>query len=363
MNKNGYNLALCGYGAIGKGVVKIVNSLPSSLNIKMTKVLDKEEKREELGELFVPSYLDITLDPTIDVVFEAMGGDAFAYTCIKSALENGKSVITSNKETVSKHLDEYLSLAKKNNCYFLFEASVGGGIPLIYTLLEICDYDHINRIQGILNGTTNYILTRVIYDNLSFEDALKEAQKKGYAEANPDADINGADLARKGAILASLAFNKIIDVNEVKTYGLQYLNQKVIDEIQKMNKVLKYVVDAKRVGEDISLSIMPTLINKEHAFESIKYETNGVVLSCEFNDDVVLIGKGAGQLPTASSMIQDLFRVIKGNGEIERKNVSKATLLPPPENNYLVLDKNGDVFIKYLNSFELDDYPFIARII
>ena len=134
-------------------------------------------------------------------------------------------------------------------------------------------------------------------------------------------------------------------------------------EIQKMNKVLKYVVDAKRVGEDISLSIMPTLIDEEHAFESIKYETNGVILSCEFNDDVVLIGKGAGQLPTASSMIQDLFRVIKGNGEIERKNVSKATLLPPPDNNYLVLDKNGDVFIKYLNSFELDDYPFIARII
>lgn len=356
------NVGLCGYGTVGRGVFKLINSLDKKFNIKLLKVLDMPNKKAELGNLLVTDYLDLVNDNNIDIVIECLGGDTLSYKVITGALLNSKIVITSNKETVSNHFDEYIDLAKKHNTAIYFEASVGGGIPLLHNIYEISKFDNIKSFDGILNGTTNFILTKMFYENMNFTGALKLAQEKGFAEKDPSADLKGLDLVRKGHILASLAFNVKLDNTKITHFGIENINSEIVDKIKSENKLLKLVVSGEKIDNKVALFVMPTIINQDDPLASIKYEFNGVNVHCENNDLLTLIGKGAGQLPTASAIMQDLMHAITQKENIDRTKAKEVDIYSEFKGNYLVYKNNKFFKLTCPTYAQLSNYEFVALI-
>ncbi len=361
MNKT-INVALCGFGTVGKGVYKLLNSLDKKYNVKLMMVLDLPNKKDILGDLLVTNYLDVIDNKNVDVVIECLGGDDLSYKVISGSLKNGKSVITSNKETISNHFDEYISLAKENKGALYFEASVGGGIPLLHNVMEIAKFDDILGFEGILNGTTNFILTKMFKENMGFNDALKLAQEKGFAERDPSADLMGLDLVRKGHILASLAFNYKLKSSEIKHFGIEKLNNDIVNDVKKMNKVLKLVVTGKKENNKVKLYIMPLIIKKEDELASINYEFNGVKLDCLNNSTLTLIGKGAGSLPTASAIMQDLMHLINYKENIDRTNAKEVDIYSEFKGTYYVYKNKKSELIKDPTYEELLKYDFVALV-
>ena len=238
-------LGLFGYGTIGRGVYTLVENLKDKYSLEMKKVFDLPNKKEILGDKLVTDMNEIIFDDEIETVIEALGGHDLPYAVISGALKKGKNVITSNKEVVSAHLEEFIKTAHDNNCSFLFEASVGGGIPIIRSLIDNTKINEVNDIFGILNGTTNYILTKMSDENLSFEDALALAKKNGFAEANPTADLEGLDGVRKINILSSLAFQGNISNEDIYHYGITGVNKAILDDIKERGYVLRNHVLSK----------------------------------------------------------------------------------------------------------------------
>lgn len=342
-------LGLFGYGTIGRGVYTLVEGLDKSYNCVISKVFDLPIKKDVLGDKLVTNIEDIINDTEIEVVVEVLGGHDVPYEVISRCLKVGKSVITANKEVVSLHLEEFINLAHENNCSFCFEASAGGGIPVLRPLIDNLKVNEVNDIFAILNGTTNYILTKMDEDDLSFEDALFLAKKNGFAEANPTADLEGLDIVRKINIISSLAFKGNISNDDIYHYGITGINKAILDNIKKEGYALKFVASSYKNDEDqVFIRVEPTMVPTNHPFASVKNEFNAVLFTGSTNGDLMFYGKGAGSIPTATAIVADLVSILEGRAYINYKNEKKLVVNQGLENpyTYYIFSEDGSYEIK-----------------
>ena len=313
------NVAVIGYGVVGSGVVEIIKKNCASISqkagkeIKVKKVLDIRDFDDTCPdkELLTKNPQDIFGDESISIVIETIGGAKIAYEYTKKALESGKHVVTSNKELVATHGPELLKLAKKNNINYLFEASVGGGIPIIRPLNRCLAANEIYSIVGILNGTTNYILTQMRRDGKDFDVALKEAQKNGYAEADPTADIEGHDSCRKIAILSSIAYNEFVDYKDINTEGISKLTLTDIKYAESLNSSIKLIAMSEKIGDKIVARVSPALVDKDNPLFNVEDVFNAIVVKGDAIGEAMFYGRGAGKLPTASAVVADVIEIVK----------------------------------------------------
>jgi homoserine dehydrogenase len=317
------NIALFGYGTVGKGVRALLDSQKKELGIDLKYVFDLPSKKEELGALLCTDYHQILNDESLAIVIECLGGDQLPHQVIKEALEKGKHVISSNKETIAEHLPEYLAAAKKSGATIQFEASCGGGIPLLYPLYNISRFDEITSIRGILNGTTNYILTEMQRDSCSFEEALREAQKRGFAEKDPSADLDGLDVLRKTRILASVIFGAEISSKEIPVFGIGKAKAEYLAYFAGKNKTVKLISELKKTAAGQSLIVLPEALDLGDPLADVNYELNGIEAFCLHNGPLFFTGPGAGQNPTASAILQDLIRVLSSSAPRLNANLKK----------------------------------------
>ena len=311
------NIAVLGYGTVGSGVVEVLNTNKDRINsksyepINIKYVLDlRDFPGDPVQEIITHDYNDILNDNTIDVVVEVMGGINPAYTFVKQALESGKSVCTSNKELVAAHGGLLMALAKEYNVNFLYEASVGGGIPIIRPINRSITSDEIVKIVGILNGTTNYMLTKMSEEGLEYNDVLSDAQAKGYAERNPDADVEGYDACRKIAILASLATEKTVSYDDIYTEGITNISKTDMDYVKKMGCSIKLLATADFEDGKVWARVAPAIVNKENPLSMVNDVFNAILLQGNMLGDVMFYGKGAGKLPTASAVVSDIVEAV-----------------------------------------------------
>ncbi len=314
-------IAVLGYGTVGSGVVEVLDTNHASINkragqeIEVKYILDLRDFPGDKWEHLVVHDVDVIMnDPEVKIVVEVMGGVDPAFTFVKRALENGKSVCTSNKELVAKHGAQLLEMAKQRKLNFMFEASVGGGIPIIRPLNQSLTADEITEITGILNGTTNYILTKMGKEGLAFDTVLKEAQEKGYAERNPEADVEGYDACRKIAILTSLASGMQVDYEDIYTEGITKISDKDFIYAEKMNRTIKLFATSKKVGGSIYAMVAPFMISEDHPLYSVNGVLNGIYVNGNVLGDVMFFGAGAGKLPTASAVVSDVVDCVKHMG-------------------------------------------------
>lgn len=312
------NIAVLGYGTVGSGVVEVINTNHESINkragkeINIKYVLDlRDFEGDPVQKILVHDYDVILKDPEVDIVVEVMGGVEPAYTFTKQALLNGKSVCTSNKELVAKHGAELLAIAKEHKLNYLFEASVGGGIPIIRPLNSSLTADEITEITGILNGTTNYILTEMAEKGAAFEDVLKVAQEKGYAERNPEADVEGYDACRKIAILTSLVAGEQVDYEDIHTEGITKITETDFKYAKAMKASIKLLGMSKKVDGTFYSIVAPFMIGQEHPLIGVNGVFNGIFVHGNVLDDVMFYGRGAGKLPTASAVVSDVVDAVK----------------------------------------------------
>lgn len=312
------NIAVLGYGTVGSGVVEVIKTNQDIVNkkagqdINIKYVLDlREFPGDPVMDILVHDYDVILNDPEVEIVAEVMGGVNPAYQFVKAALEKGKSVCTSNKELVANHGPELIEIAKKNNRNFFFEASVGGGIPIIRPLIECITADDVTHITGILNGTTNYILTKMCKEGLDFDTVLKEAQDLGYAERNPSADVDGFDACRKIAILTSIAYGKHVDFEDIYTEGITKITDTDFKYANSIGCSVKLFGEATKVDGNIYASVAPVMINGENPLFSVNGVFNGILVNGNVLGDVMFYGSGAGKLPTASAVVSDIVDAVK----------------------------------------------------
>ena len=307
-------VAIWGYGTVGSGVFEVLrknsavieNKLGDTIEVKY--VLDLRDFEDDpVKEVLVHDVEVILSDPEVAVICETMGGENPAYTFTKRALESGKSVCTSNKELVEKHGPELLQIAKAHNCSYLFEASVGGGIPIIRPLRTSLAQEEIQSITGILNGTTNYILTKMETEGLAFESVLKRAQEKGYAEKNPDADILGFDACRKIAILTSLAYGKNVNYTDILTEGITAITNKDFAYARKLGATIKLFAKSVKKGEKYYALVAPFLVKPENPLYAVNGVYNAILVNGNMGGETMYYGKGAGKLATASAVVSDVL--------------------------------------------------------
>ena len=311
--------AIMGHGTVGSGVAELLINHEKMINqkikeeIKIKHILDlREFKNLEYSSLFTTDFNDILNDDEVKIVAEVMGGINPAFDFVKKLMEKGKSVVTSNKELVAAKGAELLKIAEENNVNFLFEASVGGGIPILRPMAQCLAANSINKVTGILNGTTNYILNKMIMDNMDFSSALKLAQEKGFAERNPAADIEGHDACRKICILASLAFGKHVYPEQVKTEGINNISLKDVEFADSFGYAVKLICTATyNHNGKISASVRPTLVDKDNILSSVNGVFNAIMVNADSTGDVMFYGKGAGKMPTASAVCADIIDCAK----------------------------------------------------
>ncbi len=311
-------IAILGYGTIGSGVVEVLNTNQESIakragdEIEVRYILDlRDFPGDPMEKKIVHDYDIIADDPEIQVVVEAMGGVEPAYTFVKRALLAGKSVTTSNKALVAKHGAELIAIAREQNINFLFEASVGGGIPIIRPLNSSLTADEIEEITGILNGTTNYMLSKMTFEGLEFDDVLKDAQSRGYAEADPTADIEGHDACRKIAILTSLVCGQQVDFEEIYTEGITKITAADIRYAKAMGRVIKLLATSKKTEEGYCAMVAPFLLSQEHPLYNVNDVFNAIFVHGNVLGDAMFYGSGAGKLPTASAVVADIVDIAK----------------------------------------------------
>ncbi len=307
-------IAIMGYGTIGSGVFDVVNTnreiirknLGEELRVKY--VLDlRDFPGEPVEEVLIHDVNIILEDPEVDIVVETMGGLEPAFTFVRSALERGKSVATSNKELVAKHGVELLTLAEEKNINFFFGASVGGGIPIIRPMLRSLCADDIEEVTGILNGTTNYILTKMAQEGSSFEDALREAQDNGFAERKPEADVEGFDACRKIAILSSIALGRQVDFEEIPTEGITGITKEDFLYAAKLGWAIKLLASSRKENGHVYAMVAPALVKPAHPLFAVCDVFNGIMVHGNMVDDVMFYGRGAGSHATASAVTADVM--------------------------------------------------------
>ena len=312
-------IAVLGYGVVGSGTVEVFYKNKESLEKKAGEPLDikyildvRDFPDSPYAEKFVKDFDVILNDPEVSVVCEVIGGIKPAYDFVKSALTAGKSVVTSNKEMVAQKGAELLAIAKEKNVNFFFEASVGGGIPIIKPIHACLEANEIKEIAGILNGTTNFILTKMIRDGMGFDEALKIAQELGYAERNPTADVEGIDSCRKICILASLSFGRHVYPDSVHTEGITKVTLQDVEYMDSYDAKIKLIGCARREDNDeISIGVFPAVIKDESQLAGVNDVFNAILVRGDATGDVVFYGKGAGKLPTASAVVSDIVSAVK----------------------------------------------------
>lgn len=311
-------VAVMGYGTIGSGVVEVIERNRKSIaerageEISVKYVLDlRDFPGDPVQEKVVHDVDSILNDPEVSIVVETMGGTKPAYDYVKRALLAGKCVCTSNKELVAKHGAELLELARERDINFLFEASVGGGIPIIRPLNQSLTSDEIYEITGILNGTTNYILTKMAREGAGFEEVLKQAQDLGYAERDPSADVDGFDACRKIAILSSLAYGHQVDYEDIYTEGITKITAEDFKYAAVMKRSIKLFGMSKREDGKFYAMVAPVMIGEDHALYSVNDVFNGILVKGEVIDQLMFYGRGAGKLPTASAVVADVIDAAK----------------------------------------------------
>lgn len=311
------NVAILGFGVVGSGVAEVLtqnkkiieNKLATEVNIKY--ILDLRDFPDSpFGDLVVHDFNIILNDPDVSVVAEMMGGSHPAYDFSRACLEAGKSVVTSNKEVVANFGAELIDIAEKHNALYLFEASVGGGIPIIRPMCCDLSSNNIREISGILNGTTNYILTQMTKNGTDFGDALLDAQRKGYAEKDPSADVDGLDAARKIVILAALAFGRSLAPTDIHTEGITSISVEDVELAESFGYTIKLIGHAKLIDGKILAMVSPRLISASEPLASINGVFNGILLDGDMVGQVMFYGPGAGKLPTASAVCADIVDVI-----------------------------------------------------
>ena len=355
------NVGLLGCGVIGGGVLELIDNLPKEKGVKVLKVFDLPIKKDILKERFAGDISEICENSEIDVVIEAMGGAEFPYKCIKTALLNKKHVITSNKEVVSLHIEEFYNLAKENGVFFMCEASVGGGIPLICSLIDSVKVDKVDHIYGIINGTTNYILTRMQKDGVSLDEALEDARALGFAERDATADLEGLDMTRKICILSSIAYGGVVNYSDVYHYGITNITKEILKDINSLGYNVKFVAESKLDSGVIKASVEPVLIASDNSLNGVSYEFNAVYYNCQNNGLLGFYGKGAGRFPTASAMVNDLVRIndLKVPYYFKNENSFKVESFKDASKYYVYDGVKGKIVDKLIDA---SNYKFVARI-
>ena len=313
--------AVLGYGTVGSGVVEVFRTNRESITrrvgdeISIRYVLDlRDFPGDAVEEILVHDYDVILQDPEVRIVVETLGGLEPAYTFTKQALQAGKSVCTSNKELVAEHGMELLQIAKENQANYMFEASCGGGIPIIRALTGSLTADEVDALTGILNGTTNYILSKMAAEGSGFEEVLAEAQKNGYAERNPEADIEGHDACRKIAILSSLAYGRHLDYRDVYTEGISKVSATDIRYAKALNASIKLLATSRLEGDRVRAMVCPAMIREENPLFMVNDVFNAVLVHGNMLGDAMFYGSGAGKLPTASAVAADVVDCAKHLG-------------------------------------------------
>lgn len=307
-------VAVLGYGTIGSGVVQVLNTSKdivtrnAGTEVEVKYVLDlRDFPGDPVEKILVHDYARIVNDPEVDIVVEVMGGTHPAYEFVKDALLKGKNVCTSNKALVAEFGPELVRIAKEKSVNFLFEASVGGGIPIIRPILRSLTVDTFYEITGILNGTTNYILTKMYDEGGSFEEALKEAQALGYAEADPSADVDGYDAARKIAILSGLMYGKNLDFEQLSIEGIRHISKIDMDYAKFLGKKIKLLGITYNISGEIYSEVAPHMIGPENKLYNVDDVKNGIELKGNLLGDTMFYGAGAGKFPTASAVVSDII--------------------------------------------------------
>ena len=311
-------IAVMGYGTIGSGVVEVLRINKEKIAkragepVEVKYILDlREFPGDPMEDAIVHDYQTIANDPEIGIVVETMGGVEPAYTFVKAMLEAGKQVTTSNKNLVAAKGAELIKIAREHGVNFQFEASVGGGIPIIRPLNKCLTADEIDEITGILNGTTNYMLTKMSDEGADFDEVLKDAQAKGYAEKDPTADIEGHDPCRKIAILTSLVAGKQIDFEDIHCEGITKITAVDIKYAKAMNRSIKLLASSKKVGDSYSCLVAPYMLKSTHPLCGVNGVFNGIFVRGNVLGDAMFYGSGAGKLPTASAVVADVVDMVK----------------------------------------------------
>ena len=320
MNTKKIKVALLGVGTVGTGVYKLiqrradvmVRTIGAEMEVSKILVHNLNKQREGIdASLLTDNWQEIVNDPEIQIVVEVMGGIEPARTMILEALHAGKHVVTANKDLLAAHGKELLDAAEEKHCDLLFEAAVAGGIPIIRPLKQCLAGNEIDEVIGIVNGTTNYILTKMFEENMSFEEALAKATELGYAEVDPTADVEGLDAGRKVAIMASIAFHSRVVFDDVYTEGITKITSDDIAYAKEFDSVIKLLGVAHNTEGGIEVGVYPMLLNKEHPLASVRDSFNAVFVHGDAVDDAMFYGRGAGELPTASAVMGDIIDVAR----------------------------------------------------
>lgn len=343
-------IAVLGYGTVGSGVVEVLEKNREIIakragdEIQVKYVLDRKDfSGTPIENIIVNDFEQIVQDEEIKIVVEVLGGVEPAYIFVKRSLEAGKSVVTSNKELVAQCGSELLEIAMNNGVNFLFEASVGGGIPIIRSLHQALTGDEIEEITGILNGTTNYMMTKMFNEGAEYDEVLKEAQDKGYAERNPEADVEGHDACRKIAILSSVISGKCVDYKEIYTEGIAKITATDMKYAKKLGRTIKLLASVKRDGDKISAMVCPCLLNDSHPLYHVDGVFNAVFVRGNMLGDAMFYGSGAGKLPTASAVVGDVVDAAKNMGR---------TVMPVWTNEKISLTDKADTEKKFFVRME-----------
>ena len=357
-------VAVMGFGTVGSGVAELLDknhdsivkkSMQDSLELKY--ILDiRDFPDSTYKDKLIKDFNIILNDPEVEIVVETMGGVTFAYDFVKKLLLAGKSVVTSNKELVAQYGYELLTIANEKNVNFLFEASVGGGIPIIRPMTQCLAANEIDEIAGILNGTTNYILTKMITENQSFDEALKKAQELGYAEKDPTADVDGHDSCRKICILAALAFGKHVYPDSVHTEGIRKITLSDVAYAACWGGVIKLIAKAKKLENgQVNVTVGPTFVARHSQLAGVDDVFNAALIRGDATGDIVFYGKGAGKMPTASAVVADVIDAAK---HIQKK---KFFGWDAAEDNY-VADYNNAVTALYVRGTADDKQAVIKAL-
>lgn len=353
------NVGLCGLGTVGTGVVKILKNhqdeikykLGCEIVVKKVLVSNLHKERDVVidEDWLTNNPEELVNNPDIDVIVEVMGGIEDTNILLEQALKNKKHIVTANKDLMAVHGQKLLKLAKQNDCDIFYDASVAGGIPILRSLSDGLASDRIQKIMGIVNGTTNYILTKMTDEKLAFEPVLKEAQDLGFAEADPTSDVEGLDAARKMTLLANLAFKMEIGLEDVEVTGITDISQEDITFATSLGYTIKLIGVASINSGKVEVSVEPTLLPQDHPLALVKNEYNAVYVYGEAVGETMFYGPGAGSMPTATAVVSDLMEVIKNI----RLGISGNSYVTPQYETQL--KENKEKYMKYFIRMEVDD--------
>ncbi len=359
--------ALLGLGTVGTGVFKMLRSQRPEMvqklgaEVELKKILirnvEKASRKVDDPSLLTTDWQEILNDPEIKIVIEVMGGLEPAGTYITEALKAGKHVVTANKDLIAERREELISLAEEKRVDLLFEASVAGGIPIIAPLLHSLHANCITEIMGIINGTTNYMLSKMTSEGVDYAEALDEAKELGYAEADPTADVDGLDAGRKIAIMASLAFHSPVTFRDVYMEGITNLTSKDIHYADEFGTVVKLVGVAKNTAEGIEVRVHPMMLPKTHPIASVNGSFNAVFVHGDAVDDVMFYGRGAGEMPTASAVMGDVFEAAANIANGREGNTHDSCYL------HLPIKKIDSIVSRYYLRMEVEDKPGVLATI